>query len=411
MFYKKNLNYEIETIDFSAIVENCPQGIFVHLGGKILYCNKKMEELLGYDRSKVIGWRVEQFIPQSEVAKVQRHISENQGVKEYTLDIKRSDGSILYTLIRADSMPDGARSVAVTDLTEITKQYHRSQVVFKSISDVIIELDKDMVVQDVLSKTKDLTGYNQGEITKLKFNDFVDDDSLKKLKNIYREIKSNGLNGVLNEHLEIMRKDGIKRWVKLTINRSYNQKDEHVGYVAVARDVTDEVNAKHELEHWALLDHLTGIYNRRALLILGDTQMRCAVRQDKKLLIVYVDVDDMKVINDKHGGHKEGDAALETVTNILRKTFSREMDIVGRVGGDEFAVILFDTGYDSEQNIRVKIKKYLDQANNYNQKIGKKYKLSLSLGFMEFDPVLHKSMEDLMHEADLLMYEQKNQKN
>lgn len=94
----------------------------------------------------------------------------------------------------------------------------------------------------------------------------------------------------------------------------------------------------------ARTDALTGLYNRRLIYELGPKQMELARRQDLPLVAILVDIDHFKRINDQYG-HDVGDHALRAVADCLRETF-RGSDAIGRVGGEEFVVVLFDATLD-----------------------------------------------------------------
>ncbi|HET9769589.1 MAG TPA: GGDEF domain-containing protein, partial [Acidimicrobiia bacterium] len=104
----------------------------------------------------------------------------------------------------------------------------------------------------------------------------------------------------------------------------------------IARTVGRLRAAEEELSRLALRDDLTGLANRRAFVTVGEQLLRVAERSGETVLLVYADLDGMKVINDLHG-HAAGDEALQAAARLLRETF-READLVARVGGDEFCV-------------------------------------------------------------------------
>src|SRR5207244_8114289 len=87
-----------------------------------------------------------------------------------------------------------------------------------------------------------------------------------------------------------------------------------------------------------LVDELTGLYNRRGFLTLATRDLRLARRGDETLLVAFADMDDLKSVNDT-SGHAVGDRALRDTAGLLRQTF-RESDLVARIGGDEYAVLV-----------------------------------------------------------------------
>ena len=169
-----------------------------------------------------------------------------------------------------------------------------------------------------------------------------------------------------------------------------------VAWVAVVR-------RQASLQTLAVSDPLTGLYNRRGFLLLAEQQWRLAQRGDRQFLLFYIDVDRFKKINDSFG-HKEGDAALQTVANVLRESF-RKADILGRLGGDEFAIAAIDAAQESQITMEKRLIHILEQHNSTAER---KYHLALSVGALSCDKSLGDlSIEELITRADALMYQQK----
>jgi diguanylate cyclase (GGDEF)-like protein len=103
------------------------------------------------------------------------------------------------------------------------------------------------------------------------------------------------------------------------------------------------------LQNLSLIDDLTSLYNRRGFLALAEQHLRMIQRKGAALLI-YVDLDDLKMINDSYG-HLKGNRALIVTANVLRACF-RQSDILARLGGDEFCVLMIDAGQDSALQVR-----------------------------------------------------------
>jgi diguanylate cyclase (GGDEF)-like protein len=115
-------------------------------------------------------------------------------------------------------------------------------------------------------------------------------------------------------------------------------------------------------------------------------------------------MDDLKWINDHHG-HNEGDQVLIDLANILKKTF-RESDIIARIGGDEFVVLLEST----DENGKILMTRLDENIRDYNAKVSQDYKLSISVGAAQFDPEYPISIDEFLSKADALMYAQKRRK-
>jgi diguanylate cyclase (GGDEF)-like protein/PAS domain S-box-containing protein len=170
---------------------------------------------------------------------------------------------------------------------------------------------------------------------------------------------------------------------------------------AIVRDVTERKLLEEKLNRLSLVDELTGIYNRRGFLTLSEQQLRFAERTKRSVVLLFVDIDDMKGINDTLG-HQEGDTALFDIATILRQTF-RKSDIIGRIGGDEFAVLAIDTAHEGRKAV-ARLREALDSCNSSE---ARRYKLSLSVGAAHFDPENPASLDELIAVADTLMYEEK----
>jgi len=161
---------------------------------------------------------------------------------------------------------------------------------------------------------------------------------------------------------------------------------------------------KEELLALSLTDELTGLHNRRRFLVLTEQYLKLSVRTKKKLLLLFMDMDNLKWINDHHG-HNEGDQALIDLANILKKTF-RESDVVARIGGDEFVVLLES----ADEKGEAVLTRLYENIRNYNAEGARRYTLSISVGTTQFDPEYPISIDELLSRADASMYAQKREK-
>ncbi len=166
----------------------------------------------------------------------------------------------------------------------------------------------------------------------------------------------------------------------------------------LARMVEQEVGAI----QLATLDELTLISNRRGFQALSKHALSLCKRMSIPSCLLFIDLNNFKHINDQYG-HAEGDHALQVFSHILRDNY-RESDVIGRMGGDEFAVLLTRC---SLSECQINLNRLLDSVNNYNQKATRGYNIELSAGFVEYDSQKHSSIDDMLNEADNLMYEQK----
>lgn len=183
---------------------------------------------------------------------------------------------------------------------------------------------------------------------------------------------------------------------------------QHVNGIVIARVINYAIERSRlleELRALSLRDELTGLYNRRGFLVLTEQQMKLSARIKKKAMLLYIDINGMKWINDTLG-HHEGDRALKTTARILKESF-READIIARIGGDEFVVFAMETKGESIKMLTTRLRNNLD---SHNARENHRYDLAVSIGTARCDPQYPCSIDELLGRADKLMYEEKQHK-
>ncbi|MHB0937992.1 MAG: GGDEF domain-containing protein [Armatimonadota bacterium] len=160
--------------------------------------------------------------------------------------------------------------------------------------------------------------------------------------------------------------------------------------------------AEDELRGLSLVDELTCLYNRRGFLTLAEQQLKIANRMQRPMLMLFVDLDYLKSINDTFG-HQEGDKAINEIGRIMKRNF-RDADIVARLGGDEFVVLVVEAGGATPDMLISRLQSTIDARNACE---GMRYQLSMSIGVELYDPKHPCTIDELLQRADLAMYEQK----
>jgi diguanylate cyclase (GGDEF)-like protein/PAS domain S-box-containing protein len=176
------------------------------------------------------------------------------------------------------------------------------------------------------------------------------------------------------------------------------------GLVQVVRDITERKKLEETLRNSSLKDDLTGLFNRRGLLKQAAPYFDFARRQQEKLLLLFIDLDGMKRINDEFG-HNEGDNALISTATILNRSF-RSSDIIARLGGDEFTVLVTDLTASKDDAIS----RLNENLKAYNATVAPGHELAFSIGLATLEPERMACFEDLLVQADQAMYEQKRMK-
>ncbi|MBN2341520.1 MAG: GGDEF domain-containing protein [Deltaproteobacteria bacterium] len=153
----------------------------------------------------------------------------------------------------------------------------------------------------------------------------------------------------------------------------------------------------------SMIDELTGVYNRRGFVTLGEKMLASAKGSNMELMMFYADVDGLKLINDKYG-HEDGDIIISGAASVLCETF-RERDLIARIGGDEFVILLVSKKMvDLEDKIRDRFALF---EQKFNENLNKPYKLSVSLGAAICNMARNEPLDKLMKRADADLFGKK----
>lgn len=159
-----------------------------------------------------------------------------------------------------------------------------------------------------------------------------------------------------------------------------------------------------EIHNLSLRDELTGLYNLRGFHLLAEQALRLARRSQAPFSVLFIDLDNLKQINDVYG-HTVGSATLNETGDLLQATF-RETDVLGRIGGDEFAV----AGQFSHAAIAVATERLREISEFRNSHAGRDFPLSFSIGHVTSSHNGKESLSTLLSKADEAMYEEKRHK-
>lgn len=171
--------------------------------------------------------------------------------------------------------------------------------------------------------------------------------------------------------------------------------------------ITEKIQHENaELLEASTVDVLTCILNRRGFMEEAESLMISKKGSKGYFLVAYADLDYLKTINDEYG-HEEGDFAIKTAAQILSNTFG-EFAIVGRIGGDEFAVFSYQSRKNQAERFKDRLKMLIERT---NESSGKSYKISISLGILEFDSDANQELDAMLGEVDDILYDEKRNKH
>lgn len=156
------------------------------------------------------------------------------------------------------------------------------------------------------------------------------------------------------------------------------------------------------LEEWAITDSLTGLHNRRHLIDLGELEFQRARRYQHPLSIVMLDVDRFKQVNDTYG-HDIGDLVLKTVARSCREQL-RNIDVIGRYGGDEFVILLIETNSEAARGVAERVRLHVSGVPSETDRGPISATVSIGISFLDADTP---NLDALLSQADKAMYSAK----
>ncbi|HSP02148.1 MAG TPA: diguanylate cyclase, partial [Acidimicrobiales bacterium] len=174
------------------------------------------------------------------------------------------------------------------------------------------------------------------------FAEVTHPDDLAVDEELLAEVRS-GRRGGYQMEKRFVHRAGHEVWVELTVSTVRDAAGAITHFVSHVEDISgrkaliDTADSSEELAYWATHDHLTGLPNRRYLDSYLTSSLGPRRRADDRLVVLFLDLDDFKPVNDRHG-HQTGDEVLRAIARRLRNT-AREDELVARYGGDEFVVV------------------------------------------------------------------------
>ncbi len=166
--------------------------------------------------------------------------------------------------------------------------------------------------------------------------------------------------------------------------------------MSVLKDFAGMVEDQIRLSSEATVDKLTSVLNRRGFEMISKQMLSVSKRLKTKTQLLFFDLDGLKRINDQFG-HHAGDQMLRYFGTILEDSF-RESDLIARIGGDEFVVLLNGDEHDANTAVD-RLRTAADQSS--------KSELKWSVGIVEYNPDRHRTLSDFLSDADARMYQDK----
>jgi len=440
--------------EFASLFKNIPEAlVYTDRENNILYVNPHFNEIFGYTLDEIKGKNIDEGIIHTKekidegkyyTKKSQKHFV------NYETYRKRKDGSIFPVSISASSIRINNKIKGIItlyqDITERKKNDNLQKALYNiskaanspiSIGQLYTIIHKELGnIIDTTNFFIALTDFQKDEVYFPYFVDEKDDNfsiinfsetnsltvyviktdkpllvDYKKLKEMMAQREVNIVGTITDKSIWLGvplkvegRVIGAMAVQSYTDSKLYSKKDIKI-MEFVSEQVATAIERKRmeeELKKLAHYDTLTGAYNRGHGLELFQRQLKISKRDKSSLLLAYNDLDNLKDINDEFG-HEEGDRAMVQIAKLF-KSILREVDIIIRMGGDEFLLIFLDSSLNEIPIIRRRLSKELARLNQISKK---PYQIGFCTGFSNYDPANPQPMNELIRIADENMYKEK----
>jgi diguanylate cyclase (GGDEF)-like protein/PAS domain S-box-containing protein len=380
---------------FRALVQNASDLITIlEADGTVRYDSPAIERMLGYGLEGRVGTSAFDYIHPEEVPRVKRTFSET--VDEYGVQspvefrIRHKDGSWRYIeATRSNLLDEPAVRGVVSNSRDVTERKKAERalreseeryraVVERSVEAIYLFDPGTKQVLETNAAFEGLLGYTADELLNMKIYDFVahdvDDIDMNVRRHLIEEKRFVG-------ELKYRRKDG--RLLEVEVSATLVPYDGKESVCCVVRDITGRKVLEEQLARQAFHDSLTELPNRALFLDRLGHALARARRGDGQAAVLFVDLDDFKIVNDSLG-HESGDRLLAQVAERLRSCV-RPGDTVARLFGDEFAVLLESpTAGDEAQRVAARV---LERLQTPFELGGREIFASASIGITDCGPV------------------------
>ena len=381
--------------------------------GRFLEVNPALCGIVGYTRSELLAKTFQDITHSDDLDADLEFVRQMIAgeIRTYSMEKRyfHADGHVLWVDLSVSLVRDGANPLyfisQIQDITErkrteaaLRASEERTRRILETAGDAFVAMDQHGQITDWNRQAEATFGWQAGEILGRQLSEVLIPHDLREAhqRGVARFLAS-GEGPVLGQRVELsaLHRDGHQIPVELVVWALPG--DEEWTFNAFLRDISQRRAMEEELARLATVDELTGLRNRRGFLAVAEPLARMAQRNQRDMALLYIDLDNLKRINDEQG-HSAGDQALIALADLLRCTF-RESDVLARWGGDEFVVLLPDNGLQAEV--------WTDQLRDFAHRDARFAQLSFSVGVAVYDWKHLPPIDALIHQADAAMYKQK----
>ena len=386
---------------------------------KIVYVNPAVERLFGYSENFILGknprFLGSPWTDQSTLNSLRQALQEANDWEGELIN-RTASGELIPVATRISAVIDDSDSVShfvgvmedITERKQHLEQLHQQNIKLSQLATVFTHAHEGIMIccpkGDILEVNDAfcaITGYSRADVIgqnpRLLNSGHHD---ARFYVSMWRSIKADGhwSGEVWNR-----RKDGEVYVEHLTITAVQDETGEVLHYVSLFSDISLQKKQEIRLQKLAHFDPLTGLPNRSLLHDRLQQAMHMTLRRERLIAVVFIDLDGFKKINDEFG-HAAGDSLLCFLAEQMQQTL-RDGDTLARIGGDEFVAVLTDLA--DIQACEIALSRLLKAAMLEHQYKTKHFHVSASAGATLYPQMDTVTPEQLLHQADQIMYEAK----
>ncbi len=387
--------------------------------GEYTFITEDVTLVLGYTPKELLGRTPLHLLPKEDVERFDawsaEFFEERKPFSNFEIRNITKDGRLIWLQINGVPYSDeqgnfmgyrgAAMNITDTKLAEdaIKASERKLRALAESAYDAIIMIDTNGHISFWNHAAEKLFGFTEDEVMGNEIHSLIapPEDRDKAETGLYRFAMtgSGPAVGAVEETIG-MHKNGSR----ITIERSVSGFKLGDDWYAVAtiRDITERKATEAKLRELATTDSLTGLYNRRRFLELSEREFAKCLRYNRSLAMFMIDIDHFKNVNDTHG-HDAGDEVLRSLSEISIMAL-RNADIVGRLGGEEFGVLLPETGKEAAIEVAERLRTSVERAVIATNSA--ELTITVSIGVATMPPDT-KDIQALLKRADVALYDAK----
>jgi diguanylate cyclase (GGDEF)-like protein/PAS domain S-box-containing protein len=416
---QRGANLHGREVLFQRLVETVHDAVLVHRN-QILFANSRFLTLLGLNATDVIGRPLSDFVGAEYVELVgnnlRRRLSGEAAAERYEVELVGAHGVVTRVELSStliDSAGEPALLLTALEMlpespaAAVVTAQPRAMATLDAMGESVITVGADGRIDYINSAAETLLGQRVDQVIGKSFSDvasLVDEVDRRSLGDPVRMALTAGARVSMGRRAVLVPVSGGERSVELSVSPLLSATKEPLGLVLVLHDTSELRGLTRQMTYQASHDALTGLVNRREFERRLQEAMESAHTGDGAHALCYLDLDRFKVVNDTCG-HTAGDNMLREVASIIKEAV-RDSDTVGRIGGDEFALLLVGCPLEKARQIADDVVRSVNEYRFvWKDKI---FNIGVSIGLVEIGRG-GGAIEDLMNSADSACYVAKKQ--